>query len=351
MKFLLNTAMMVLLGSLAAGAQTAANAPTHEAAMAGANLPAAKMLIPQVTGKTVAWINGAPLSDRDLVREMFAIFPYAKQHNGFPEGLEPQIRQGALDMIIFEELVYQEAIRRNMAIPAERIGRAEKQFRTQFPDQATYEQFIKIELNGSQRVLREKIRRSLLIEALLNREVVDKSRVTLTEAKAYYDKHPEKFQREELFHIQSISILPPANAGAAVLKEARLRAESAAREARTAKTYRDFGLLAEKLSDDDFRVNMGDHKPCGPSQLPPEVVKMAANMKPGEVSPLIQLGNAFTLFRLESHTAAGKVPFAEVKSKLPADLQKQQVEQLRSALGQKLRKNAKIKTIWNSLSS
>lgn len=347
MKFLLNIAVMIVLGSLTAGAQTAAHGP----AAAGAALPAARMLIPQVTGKAVAWVNGAPLTDRDLVREMFAIFPYAKQHNGFPEGLEPQIRQGALDMIIFEELVYQEAIRRNMTIPAERMVRAEKQFRTQFPDQATYEQFVKIELNGSQNVLREKIRRSLLIEALLNKEVVDKSRVTLAEAKAYYGKHPKQFEREELFHIQSISILPPANAGPEVLQEARRRAENVAREAATARTYRDFGLLAEKLSDDDFRVNMGDHKPCGRNQLPPEVVKQAATMKPGAVSPLIQMGNAFTLFRLESHTAAGKVPFEEVKSKLQAEMQKATLEQLRSGLGQKLRKNAKIKTIWNSLAS
>ena len=91
------------------------------------------------TGKTVARVNGAGLTDRDLVREMFAIFPYAKQHNGFPEKLEPQIRKGALDMIIFEELVYQEAKRRNMTIPAERLTREEREFRKQFPSPKVYQ--------------------------------------------------------------------------------------------------------------------------------------------------------------------------------------------------------------------
>jgi parvulin-like peptidyl-prolyl isomerase len=68
-------------------------------------------------------------------------------------------------------------------------------------------------------------------------------------------------------------------------------------------------------------------------------------MKPGQVSELIQMGNAYTLFRLEAHTPAGRVPFAEVKGQVQSDLQKEKVEQLRAGLGQKLRKGAKIETL------
>ena len=72
----------------------------------------------QVTGKAVARINGAVLTDRDLLREMLAMFPYARIHSGFPKDQEASIRQGALQMIEFEdELVYQEAERRKMTIP------------------------------------------------------------------------------------------------------------------------------------------------------------------------------------------------------------------------------------------
>jgi len=156
-------------------------------------MPPARVTTLQVTGKTVARVNGAALTDRDLVREMFAIFPYAKQHNGFPEKLEPQIRKGALDMVVFEELVYQEAKRRKMSISALQMTRAERDFGKQFPSEEVYEQFIKDELNGSRQALREKIRRSLLIEALLNEEVVNKSRITPADARAFYDKNPAKF--------------------------------------------------------------------------------------------------------------------------------------------------------------
>ena len=103
--------------------------------------------------------------------------------------------------------------------------------------------------------------------------------------------------------------------------------------------------MAEKISDDDYRVNMGDHKPCGRDQLPPEVVKTALAMKPGEVSDLIQLGTAFTVIRLVVHTPAGKIPYTEVKGQVQSDLQRERVEKLRAALGKKLRQGAKIETL------
>ena len=85
-------------------------------------------------------VNGAVLTDRDLLREMYAIFPYARQHNGFPKAQEASIRQGALEMIIFEELVYQEAERRKLTISATKLNQAEAEFRKQFHSPDEYDQ-------------------------------------------------------------------------------------------------------------------------------------------------------------------------------------------------------------------
>ena len=297
-----------------------------------------------VSGMPVARVNGVQLIDRDLLREMYTLFPYAQQHNGFPKELEPDIRRGALQMIIFEELVYQEAKRRKMTITPAKLAGAEAAFRKQFLSPSAYQEFLNNEVNGSQAEMREKIRRSLLIEALLNQEVTAPSRITPAQARAQYEKNLAQYTHGEILHIQSISIVPP-NESSAVLKEAKQRAEEAAEQAKQAKTYRDFGLLAEKLSEDDFHVNMGDHKPLDAGELPPPIVKAAAKMKQGEVSELIQLGNNYTIFRLESRTPPGTTPFAEVKAKLQLEMQKKNTEQLRSALARKLRKNAKIETL------
>ncbi len=38
-------------------------------------------------GKPVVSVNGSVLTDTDLVREEYTIFPYARQHNGIPRSL------------------------------------------------------------------------------------------------------------------------------------------------------------------------------------------------------------------------------------------------------------------------
>lgn len=307
------------------------------------DLPKIRHSVP-TSWKPVARVNGTVLTERELVREMYTIFPYARQHNGFPKQLEPEIRRGALQMIIFDELVYQEAKRRQITVSPARLVQAEADFRKQFSDAAAYRQFLATEVNGSRAAMREKIRRALLIEKLLKQEVDVPGTITVAQARAQYDKDIAQYKHGEMLHIQSISIIPPNQSGA-VLREAKQRAEQAAKQAAGVKSYREFGLLAEEISDDDFHVNMGDHKPMDAGKLPPPIVKLAAKMKPGDVSGLIQLDNNYTIFRLEGRVPAGTTPFAEVKAKLQAEMQKQKAEQLRSALGERLRKSAKIETL------
>ena len=126
------------------------------------------------------------------------------------------------------------------------------------------------------------------------------------------------------------------------MKEARTRAESALRQAKATKTAEEFGLLAEKISDDDYRVMMGQHKPLPVDQLAPQVVKALSAMHPNDMSDLIQVEQAYTIVRLQVHTPAGQAKFEEVKAQLLKELQQTKRNQLRAALDQKLRQNAKI---------
>jgi peptidyl-prolyl cis-trans isomerase SurA len=298
------------------------------------------------TGKPVARVNGAVLTDRDLLREEYTIFPYARQHNGaIPADMEPGIRDGAMKMIVFEELVYQEALRRKMIVPAEKLQQAEKDFRGQFSSPDKFQDFLKSEFQGSEQGLREKIRRSLLIDALLKTEVANRSVVTPVEVKAYYDKNPARFHFPEAFAIQTISFLPPAKATPQQVEEARKRAEAALPQAKATKNYEEFGILAEKISEDDYRVMMGDHKAVDRSKLAPEAVKVLLTMQRGQVTNVLQVGQIYTIIRLNQHVPAGQYKFADVKTPLKKELETEKTNQVRAALGKKLRQNAKIEVL------
>src|SRR6202008_4028200 len=94
----------------------------------------------QMAAKVAIRVNGAALTELDVRREMVSIFPYAVQHNGFPKDMEPQIRKGAVEMVVFEELLYQEAKRRNVEVTAEKVAKAEATFRKQFPQESGFNQ-------------------------------------------------------------------------------------------------------------------------------------------------------------------------------------------------------------------
>ena len=100
-----------------------------------------------------------------------------------------------------------------------------------------------------------------------------------------------------------------SNATPTQLRRGASGRSDALRQAKATKTAEEFGLLAEKISDDDYRVMMGQHKPVPVDQLTPQVLTALRAMKPGDVSDVIQIEQAYTIVRLNEHTPAGKTKF------------------------------------------
>jgi len=213
---LLATAVLVSVSmAVPVLAQVASHAPTALATQSSPGSAQAAFQLspaPVATGKPVARVNGVAMTDRDLLREMYTIFPYARQHNGFPKSMEADIRKGALEMVIFEELVYQQAQRQKTTVPDDQVNRALFEFKKKFQSRTDYQNYLQTEASGSERVVKDQIRRSLVVDAYLKAEVKDKSAVSIAEAREYYEKHPEKFAYKESFLFQSISIMPPETA-------------------------------------------------------------------------------------------------------------------------------------------
>jgi hypothetical protein len=251
-----------------------------------------------------------------------------------------------MKMIEFEELVYQEARRRGMTVSPARLQEAKLEFRKQFSNPQDYDDLVKTEFRGSKALLNAKIERSLLIEKLLKIEIEDRSTASVAEARTFYDKNPERFRVSETYSVQTISVMPPSNAPAEQLQQARKKAEDALKQAKATTNYDQFGLLAEKISEDDYRVMMGDHKAVDKTKLPPQVLQAVSKMQVGQVSELIDIGNnSFTIVRLNAHTPAGMRTFEQVKDSVREYLKRQKTEQLQRSLDARLRKHAKVEEL------
>ena len=334
--------VMVLL-TCAVTAQVASHAPTLPLTPATASNTTGSIVI---SGRPVARVNGAVLTDRDLLREMMNIFPYGRQHGGhFPKELEADIRHRAMQMIIFEELVYQEAQRRQMTVTPAKLNQALKDFRNQFDSDAEYQQYLKTEQGGDLKNFREKVRRAILIDQLLTAEITRKSAVTTPELRTFYNQNQERFRKPESVSIQTISLVIPDNATPKQKADVRQRAEDALKQARAGKSYEEFGALAEKVSEDDWRVMMGDHKFVHRGRMPPPVEKAVFAMQPGQVSGIIEAENSFCIARVNAREDSKLVSFEEVRAKLKKELEDSKADLLRQALETRLRKNAKVEEL------
>ena len=81
------------------------------------------------------------------------------------------------------------------------------------------------------------------------------------------------------------------------------------------------------------------------ANLPPVVLQAVQGMKPGDISGLLQIDNFYTILRLNAHNPAGMKSFDQVKDALRKDMTVQKTEELRGALGKKLRANAKVEEL------
>ena len=117
------------------------------------------------------------------------------------------------------------------------------------------------------------------------------------------------------------------------------------RQAQATKSYQEFGLLAEKISEDDFHVNMGDHRSRGPRQV-------AAPNRESSISHASRTSERFDpdrkclyYFPIECTQPGTEAEFRQVKNDVRAELQKSKYERLRSNLAKRLRAKAKIEIV------
>jgi parvulin-like peptidyl-prolyl isomerase len=286
------------------------------------------------------------LIDRDLVREMMNVFPYARQHGGkFPKDSEPEIRRAAMRNLEFEELAYQEGKRRGLTVAPAKLGQAMKDFRAQFETEPQFQQYLKAEQKGSREELRNKIRRAILIDMVLLAEVESRAKFREAQLRAFYDKNPDRFRMPESVSIQTITIAYGDRAAVSDKQKARKQADEVLQQAKASKGYEDFGQLAQKFSMDDWRVMMGDHKWLHRGRMPEAVEKVVFTMKPGAVSEIIDAGDSFCIVRVNGREDSRLVTFKEVMPRLKADLEKEKKDELRAAFDKRLRAHAKIEEL------
>ena len=164
--------------------------------------------------------------------------------------------------------------------------------------------------------LRRNFEKQMIRSRVEQNEVFGKVGVSEDEARKYYDSHLAEFTTPPSVTLREILVAVPSdgktiNVGKdddAKAKAEQIRVRAVAGES--------FEKLAADVSDSPSRSNAGLIGPISVKDLSPDFQKLAASMKPGDITEPIRSQRGYQILKLESSTGAQTLPFEQAREQI-----------------------------------
>lgn len=280
----------------------------------------------------VARVNSAPITSRDLEAAVDRLIPRATYHGSIPEEKRTEFRGKALEDLINQELQYQDALAKGMKPDKKAVKTRLEQIRDKYKTKAEYK--AALERSGiTEDELRAWVERANLIQAVLAKTVTGPARPTEAMLKDYYDKNTAKFKQPESVKLRMLSTKDEKKAKDILTK---IRAGE------------DFGDLAARMSEDDYRIKGGDIGYIHRGRIYPELEEAAFTLKIGEASGVLKSQGMWFIIKVEDKEPEHLVKFEDIKGKLKKDLEDKRAAELLEKWIVDLRTKAKIEVLINT---
>jgi len=326
--------------TLVATALSQAHAVAAEGPTPAAKPPAAGTAspAPKSGSGVVARVNSRPILRRDFDLMVQVQFRQRGAGERRHEDLEA-VRTSALDALIDAELIYQKAQEARVTVTDADVRAESARLKSLLggPDEASA--FLK-EAGLEAKDLDDQVRRNLVVKRFIDTEVAKGIEVTDAQARIWYDGHLQAVTRGESVRITQIVVPVPSTASQAQRADARRKIEAILKEIQGGK---DFAEMARLYSGGPEAKRDGDSGWiwAGGGALP-VVERAALQLKPGQVSDIVESRRGYHILKATDRRPAGPVPFAEAKAGVTDRVRAEaRDEKLRLYLAD-LRRNAKI---------
>jgi len=285
----------------------------------------------------VARVNGTAIDVLELRRARKVLL----RGQTVPAEQQAVLDKQAVEQLISAELLYQAAAKLEFKDLDKQIDAKVAQGKARFKDEQEFKKAIK-DLEMDEKDLREYTRRDLLISRFVETTFVSKAAVSEAEIRAFYDKNPDKFKRDETVKASHILIGADSKASADDRKKAREKAEKLKKELTGGA---DFAALAKANSTDSSSQQGGDLGFFGKGQMVPPFEKAAFALKPGEISDVVETQFGYHIIKLTEKKPAETTDFKDVKVKIEEFLKGQKVNEAIQKYLTDTRKTAKIEIL------
>lgn len=319
MKYMLVVGIMMVLGISVSA--MAADAPAEK--------PAAK---------NAAVVNGTEISTKFLDSEV-GLEQQRMMYSGQQIGASqmPAFKKAILEKLIDRELLYQASEKEGIKVEDAKLDEQMAQIKKQFPDEKTMEKTL-TDKGMTIDDVKKQVKKSMAVENLIKTKF--ESGIKIDEAKAdeFYKQNIDKFKKPETVKASHI-LIKCDKADTAGCKKAEDKIKDIRKKIAAGG---DFAALAKENSDCPSKEKGGDLGEFGKGQMVKPFEDAAFAMKKGDLSQPVKTDFGWHIIKVTDKTAAGTIPFTEVKDQIMTHLKNKEVSTKIRAYLEEMKKSAKI---------
>lgn len=254
-----------------------------------------------------------------------------------PDALR-KLRSEALNALIDEELLWQEAARKGMSASPQEIDAAFERMRSSFRTPDAFAR--RLERAGFDEAgYRDYLGQQLAVKRLVEERIQAGITVSDAEARRYYRNNPARFAIPEQLRLRHIAIATGQDPEGARSRCARLLMQARLPKA-------DFAALAKSHSEDASAANGGDLGYVATGQLPPVLQQAVAGLKPGQVSDVVDSEFGCHILKLEKRRS-GRLPEAEARDTARSYVKAEKSRQALQKHLESLRRRARVEVLMS----
>ena len=276
----------------------------------------------------IARVNGAPIYAYDLEKQLSmveageSVFKGSMSEN--KDNLENDdliLKRDILNGLIALELVIQEAINRGYA-PTEAELTAEikkniENYNAAMGGKATMPKNTSApidDIDPNDKELREQVTKTLALKKWQKYELLSEIKVSVEEARALYDQNPSLSRHGDIVRARQIFIGVPLLAPVATRPKFKEKAEAVMQRLKNGES---FVVVAREVSNDpDVGETGGDLGWMEKDSALPFFGQALQNMKPGEISEIVETPTGFYIYQMIDAKSKGVEPFEGIRPQL-----------------------------------
>ena len=300
-----------------------------------------------VIDRVVAVVNDDIITLSELEEEAAATLERI-QDQAPPDQIDAashQVRQEILSEMIDRLLLFQRAAKRNVTVPDEEIDAAVDRILMQ--NNLTVEEFRSQlpQMGKTEKQFRESLRSQIIRSKLISYEIRSKVVITNEQITDYYDGHFANDSGPEGYHILQIGLSWGKNGRSASATEAQKRAQQLREMILAGESFKE---IAQQQSDLPSAADGGDIGIFKKDELAPYMWTAIKDLRPGDVSTVIETPSGFQFFKLISSRANGisqKPPLESVQDEIKSTLYEQELKRKFDIWVKLLRENSYVEEL------